>query len=188
MATTDPTKKTLDPRAKALGLQLDSLRVKRGRSKGDVARAAGVHPTQIGKFLTGKVGLSVEKLVGAARALGAVVVLAESEVASPLILGTINEAGRLMTDLSHLTFPGVIEIRATFGPFKPGDQLHVREASTFLIGKWVIIERPGGERDLVYCDDRRGRRVIVNTSGDALDYEGDRHTVIASVYGRFEQL
>ena len=177
-----------DPRVAEIAAELDALRVKRGLSKGHMARELKVHPTHMGKVLNGKTEPSMDVLLGTARLLGAAVIITESNEARPLMLGRISQTGRLMTDLQHLVFPSIVAIDAAFGPFKAGDQLHVRDSATFEVGRWVMIQRPDGERDLVQCDVRDGKDRLINTHGDAVDYEKARHRIIARVYGRFEQI
>lgn len=132
-------------------------------------------------------GLSYEKACDVSRVLGAALSVAEADEARPLRIGTIDEAGRLMAD-NPLTFPGIVEVSTAFGPFRPGDQLHVRASDTWELHRWVLVEREGRAPQIAQCAERTGTRVLVDTQGDAVLYEPSRHRVLGRVYGRFEQI
>jgi transcriptional regulator with XRE-family HTH domain len=188
METPDTTRRTLDPRMQQLAGELESLRRRLGMSKRQLAVRSGVHATQLGQFLLGRVGLSYEKACDVSRALGAALVVEVGDDAHPLRIGTVDELGRFMSDTTTLTLPGIIEVQAAFGPFAPGDQIHVRHADSFESGRWVLVERAGGGRSLVRCAEREGARVLIDGTGDAVLYEPARHRIIARVYGRLEAM
>lgn len=59
---TDEKKGRVDARTHAIAQELEALRLKRGLSKAELARRAGVHPTQMGQILLGQQGVSLERL------------------------------------------------------------------------------------------------------------------------------
>lgn len=185
---TDEQRTSVDPRVRALATEIDKLREKRGMSRGALARASGVHATQMSHFLNGNVGVSVERMMDILRAVGAAMLVAPSDEARPLLLGIVDKSGRLMTDLDALVLPGMVEIEGELGPFHPGDQVHLGEASGFSAGRWVLIARDDGSHDLVLCEERAQARVLVTALGDAVLYEPRRHHIVASVHGRFERM
>lgn len=182
--STDTT--SVDERVVAFAREIDSLRERRGLTRAALARAAGVHPTQMSQILLGQQGMSIERMADILGALGAALLVAEGDEHKPSRIGVFDASGRLMTDLLKIPLPGYVEASELCADFKAGEQVYVQAATEFELDKWVLAERVGGTgRVFAKCIEVEGARYLQTPEGDDLRFTADRYRVVARAYGRF---
>lgn len=181
----DDTKGVIDPRVMEIIANITGMLERRGWNRADLARALGIDAPQVSNILNGKQGLSIPRMMDIYRALGAVMLVREGDPSAPVGIGTINAAGRLMTDAKVTAFPGYVLIgERSIGPYEPGTQVWLNAETEFVDGKWVLVERADGH-ELMKCEDREGQRYLISYSGDEVVFRPERHRILATSYGHF---
>lgn len=175
-----------DERVKAIIADINAMVEQRGWARADLARALGIDPPQVSNILNGKQGLSITRMLDIYRVLGAFMLVRKGDPSAPVGIGTINRAGRLMTDSKDIALPGYILVgERRIGPYEPGMQVWLNSEREFVAGRWVLIERDDGH-ELMQCHAKEdGSLWLVAYTGDEVAYRPDRHRIVASAYGHF---
>lgn len=178
----------MDERVKAIIAHIDVMLDRRGWKRADLARALGIDAPQVSNILNGKQGLSIPRMMDIYRVLGAIMLVREGDPSAPVGIGTLNRAGRLMTqnNTKDLALPGYMLVgERRIGPYEPGMQVWVNAEREFVSGRWVLIERED-EHELMQCLEKEdGSRWLVAYTGDEVAYRPERHQILATAYGHF---
>jgi transcriptional regulator with XRE-family HTH domain len=145
---TDARRARIDARTHAITTEIESLRLKRGLSKAELARRSGVHPTQISQILLGHQGMSLERLSDILEVLGAAMLITEADELHAPSIGHINSGGEVVPASAdqRMVFPCYVETSTSSAEFSAGERLFIKESSVFQVDKWMLCRR--GAQDL----------------------------------------
>jgi transcriptional regulator with XRE-family HTH domain len=166
-------------RTRRLLRQLEAARLRRGLSKGEVARRIGALPPTVSNILNEKEGVGIDRALAFIDALG--LAIRDSTEDEPISVGSVGADAVLLVDVPHITFPCTALVRVAFGHYQPGDTIYLKAATTLELGRWLLLEKGDG-RVFAKAGERGNDRVLLMGNGDTVLYEPARHKVIGCIY------